>query len=122
MLELDGSQMRCRSIAMRDSQMRNDAIVCATIGTKHGEALDQRSRQGDERFWRIGSKISGDRKPLDLPQHKFERLHNTQRALHLTKDIGRNFVRRHEGKQNCDMRRHAEIRGSIKPAPKVGYC
>lgn len=118
MLELDGSQMCCRSIAMRDSQMWNDAIVCATIGTKHGEALDQRSRQDDERFWRIGSKISGDRKPLDLPQQKVERLHNTQRALRLTKDIGRNFVRRHEGKQNRDMRRHAEIRGSIKPSPR----
>ncbi|CAG9268287.1 hypothetical protein BCEP4_500053 [Burkholderia cepacia] len=122
MFELDGSQMCCGSISVRDSQMWNDAIVCTTIGAKHGKALDQRSRQGDERFGWIGSKISGDRKPLDLPQREFERLHNTQRALRLAKDIGRNFVRRHEGKQNRDMRWHAQVRGGIKPAPKVRYC
>ncbi len=121
MFELDGSQMCCHGIAVCDSQMWDDAIVCAPIGAKHGESLDQRSRQGDKRFWRIGSKISGDRKPLDLPQRKFERPHVTQRALCLMKDIGRNFVRRHEGKQDRDMRRHAQVRGSIKPAPKVRY-
>lgn len=122
MFEFDGSQMCCRSIPVCDSQMWNDAIVCTTIGAKHREALDQRSRQGDERFWWIGSEISGDLKPLDLPQRKFEWLHNTQRALRLTKYIGRNFVRRHEGKQNRDMRRHAQVGGSIKAAPKVPYC
>ncbi len=122
MFELDGSQICCRSIAVCDSQMWDEAIVCTTIGAKHGEAFNQSSRQGDERFWRIGSKISGDRKPLDLPQRKFERLHVTQRALRLMEDIGRNFVRLHEGKQNCDMRRHAQARSSIKPAPKVRYC
>ncbi|KVA10755.1 hypothetical protein WI41_11360 [Burkholderia latens] len=122
MFELDGSQMCCRSIAVCDSQMRDDAIVSPTIGAKHGESRDQRSRQGDERFCRIGSKISGDRNPLNLPQQKFERLHVTQRALCLMKDIGRIFVRRHEGKQDRDMRRRAQVRGSIKPAPKVRYC
>ncbi|KUZ11678.1 hypothetical protein WI28_17495 [Burkholderia diffusa] len=122
MFEFDGSQICCRSIPVRDSQMGNDAIVCTTIGAKHGEAFDQRSGQGNERFWRIGSEISGDRKSLDLPQRKFEWLHNTQRALRLTKDIRRNFVGRHEGKQNCDMRRHAEVGGSIKAAPKVRNC
>jgi len=121
MFELDGSHMSCRGIAVCDSQMWNDAIVCITVGAKYGEALDQRSRQGDERFWRIRSKISGNRKSLDFPQRKFERLHNTQRALRLTKDIGRNFVRQHEGKQNRDMRRYALVRGGIKPAPKVRY-
>ncbi|VWC91585.1 hypothetical protein BCO18442_01926 [Burkholderia contaminans] len=122
MFEFDGGQMCCCGIALRDSQMWNDVIVCITIRAKYGEALDQRSRQGDERFWRIRRKISGERKPFDFPQRKFERLHNAQRPLCLTKDIGRNFVRRHEGKQNRDMHRYALLRGSIKPAPKVRYC
>lgn len=109
-------------ISMRDSQMRNYACVCSPICAKYGEAFDKRGRQGDEWFRRIRGKIGRDRKSPNARQRKLECFYGTQYGLCLAKYVGRNFVRRQEGKENGDMRWNAQGGACVKTTSQFCYC